>query len=363
MDNKISVTAFLNKTLSILTAVFPIALSMCVCSGIGTLAGIILSCIFAVFYNDSKEDKKINIYLAFLIITYCCNAFGILTAIAAFVGCLVMLMILKTFKIKAKYIGNLSASAGRMLATALTVTVLFTTLYFGIGASGNNVREMIASYLSLGFHPNWRGVLYGTIVMVVMITFPRKFKEFSKTVSAPFIAVILTTALNFLLNPADMITSISEIGEPSFSQFKTIFILSKDTFSAINAILAAVALLFTISPLVYDNNTNKKNEKKSFGDILPNLTAAGLIAILCVLGNAFLARIPVHSCAVILIVGAWQTVQWGQFKYAFSNIYSVICFTAVIISILLFGVTHGIIVSAFISILLSLLSKKAITSF
>lgn len=360
MDNKISVTAFLNKTLSILTAVFPIALSMCVCSEIGALAGIILSCIFAVFYNDSKEDKKTNIYLAFLIITYCCSAFGILTAIAAFVGCLLMLTVLKLFRIEAKHITNISSSAGTMLATALTVTVLFTTLYFGIGASGNNVREMIASYLSLGFHPNWRGVLYGTIVMVIMITFPRKFKKFSKTISAPFIAVILTTVLNFLLNPADMITSISEIGKPTFSELKTIFLLSKDTFSAVNAILAAVALLFTIYPLVYDNNTNKK---KSFGDILHNLSAAGLIAVLCILGNAFFIRIPVHSCAVILIVGAWQSVKWGQFKYAFSNIYSVISFTAVIISILLLGVTYGIIISAFISILLSLLSKKAITSF
>ncbi len=188
------------------------------------------------------------------------------------------------------------ASAGFSLATALTVTVLLTTHYFGIGASGNTVKEMIASYLSLGFHPNWRGVLYGTIVMVVMLTFPRKFKKFCKIIKAPFIAIIITLILNLFLNPSDMPTAIREIG-----------------------------------------NFHLNNNSVSLG---------------------FIDRIPVHSLAVIMIVGAWESVKWSEIKKAFSSPVSVITFVVTIASTLYFGYIYGLLISAVLYIIYRIIFDK-----
>lgn len=362
MDNKNSANTFFIKTIKILTAVFPAALSMCVCSGLGTFAGVTLSCLFALLYNFFKTDKASNYFLIFLVISFCLNGFGVLTALAAIILCLALLSIFKSLKTYSKKPVNTPAECGIMLSTALTVTVLFTTLYFGIGANGNNVREMIASYLSLGFHPNWRGVLYGTIVMVIMITFPRKFKNFSKTVSAPFLAIIITVALNFILNPPDMITAISEIGAPSFSQFRAEIYSSAGSFSVINAVLSAIAMFFASLPLFKDKSNN--NIKKiTFSDIAPNLTAAVVIAVICFVCSSLISRIPVHSCAVVIIVSAWQSVKWNKFKDSFSNLSSVICFASVFVSVLIFGVVYGTLISAYISILYLLFSKKQTKDF
>ena len=59
------------------------------------------------------------------------------------------------------------------------MTILQTNNYFGINATGVSAVDMLLSYRSFGFHANWRTVLYGTIVLVLMITYPRKFKKAS----------------------------------------------------------------------------------------------------------------------------------------------------------------------------------------
>ena len=109
-----------------------------------------------------------------------------------------------------------------MLAGALTVTVMQTNDYFAIGGEGNMIRDMLASYVSKGFHPNWRGVLYGTITMVILITFPRKFKKASLTVRPAFLALVFTLLLNLWLNPSYMPTSIKEIARsaPAAAHFR-----------------------------------------------------------------------------------------------------------------------------------------------
>jgi MFS superfamily sulfate permease-like transporter len=178
---------------------------------------------------------------------------------------------------------------------------LLTTHYFGIGASGSNAKEMITSYLSLGFHPNWRGVLYGTIVMVIMITFPRKFKKLCKTISAPFIAVVITLILNLFLNPSYMVSAINEIGGFSFST----------------------------------------------AALLPE-------------SNIF-DRIPVHSLAVILIVGAWENVKWKEIKKVFSSPVNVLFFDASVIATLYFGYIYGVIFSALLYFIYSFCSKKSLS--
>lgn len=382
MENKS--VSFIKETAFTITSVIPFALSMAVCSGMGAFAGAVFACIAALSFPVVEQKKQMPIFLSFLIITYAFKAFGAATASLAIIICGILLIISAFFakKIKSRFESASPAILpALMLAGALTVTVLFTTDYFGIGASGNTVKEIIASYLSLGFHPNWRGVLYGTIVMVIMITFPRKFKKACRITDAAFLALIITTALNLFLNPSDMVSAIQETGNLSFDEYKnSVFIpLTKSSPILLNAIICAVALFLPCFYMI----TQKDNFKKTdliiggvsncaigFGTcmalpcgvkkekIAVGFTSAILTAIIFILLNDFIARIPVHSCAVVIIVGTWQSVKWSKIKTAFSKPLYLIIFAVVIIACLLLGIVNGIIISAFISVLLSLFSKS-----
>lgn len=295
-NNKLHKKIFL-KFISLITTVLPLSLSAAIFTGMNFSGMILISAVLMIYLCKTDTKKIMPVFSAFLILLYVSQTLGTTSAfVTVFIAGIVsaaLLFLPEQFRTQSS-----SVTSGFSLATALTVTVLLTTHYFGIGASGNDVKEMIASYLSLGFHPNWRGVLYGTIVMVIMITFPRKFKNFCSVVKAPFIAVVFTLILNFFLNPSYMITAINEIG--TFAQ---------DTFTP------QIAL------------------------------------------NIF-GRIPVHSLAVVMIVGAWESVKWGEIKKSFSSPVSIICFAITVISTLYLGYVYGLIISAILYIINNVYHKK-----
>ena len=213
---------------------------------------------------------------------------------------------------------------------------------------------MIASYLSLGFHPNWRGVLYGTIVMVVMITFPRKFKKATKIFSASFIALIISTLLNLFLNPSDMITAIREAGTLSFDSYKLIlFPIFNSEVKIIWALVSGISLFLTYFSLIVKNDKTEKANIITCGisncilgfascmpvptvikkeNLLNRIISSLLTGFIFLIFNDFIARIPVHACAVVLIVGVWQSVKWNEVKKIFSSLSSVIMFIIILIS-------------------------------
>lgn len=293
--NKQSIKDIILKSIAIITAVLPFSLSAAVFIGFNHhLSIILIAIILSVYFVKTNNKKIMPAFAAFLIIMFASNTFGF-SAAFTILQIFGIILIFYFLVLKQSSIPDNPVTAGLSLATALTVTVLLTTYYFGIGASGNNVKEMIASYLSLGFHPNWRGVLYGTIVMVIMITFPRKFKKFCEIVKAPFIAIIITLLLNLFLNPSDMPTAITEIGN------------------------------FPLSDSI----------------------SLGL-----------LNRIPVHSLAVVMIVGAWESVKWGEIKKAFASPVSIICFILATVSTLYFGYIYGILISFVLYFICNLYFKK-----
>lgn len=349
---------YLKDTASIITTVLPIALSMAVCMGAGAIAGAVFACVAALIGFTVEEKKQMPYYVSFLLLTYAFREFGPSTASLSILICSALLLISTLFYKKAKSLlessENNAAFAAVMLATALTVTILFTTDYFGIGATGNTSTDIIKSYLSLGFHPNWRGVLYGTIVMVIMITFPRKFKKTTKIINASFIALIITTLLNYLLNPSDMITAIRESGELTFSDYQSnVFApLLNSQPDILKSILCGISLYLTSLYMILQNEDCNKSDfilvgltncitgfgtcmisldKIKKNKIISRIAASIIIALLFFVCKDFIARIPVHSCAVVLIVGAWQSVKWGEIKKAFSSPVNIFIFAIIVI--------------------------------
>ncbi len=358
---------FLKDVSYYLTNYFPLAFCIAVCQGFKASIGIIFA-IFSVLLNPNLKDKKLMpLLISFLILGSNPDS-----ALSATLICGILLIISSFIHDKLKIILSAPVLSGVMLAGALTITVLFTTDYFGIGATGNNVTEMIKSYISLGFHPNWRGVLYGTIVLVLMITFPRKFKNLSKYVSAPFIALIFTLILNLFLNPSDMVSAITEIPYSNITWVKDYILyrteITFNTESVLIGISLFVIYFYSLSGLENSNRNDYIScgifnvlsggfiglplpfgANKNIRSIFPRTIAVAIILISFFVFNDIIIRIPVHSCAVVIIVSAWENVRWKEIKNSFSGLLPFIFFVLSVLTCLLTDMIYGILFSSIIS--------------
>lgn len=231
------------------------------------------------------------------------------------------------------------------LALALTATVLLTTQYFGIGATGTTAFEMLQSYRSRGFHPNWRGVFYGTITLFAMITYPVKFKRLKNYLPVEIFSLAIPFILNLILNPIAESSPIDEVGSLSYFasgfSLETVFPfmgLSADTplnfltISLLGAVCTAL-LLF-----IYSYESPGKSESfalvnavsgisgfsvkeypikhYSVGAAIAAVITLSAVYLLC---PALVSRIPVHSLSVILIVSAWMSVPYKSLANTFTK--------------------------------------------
>lgn len=373
MSQKLS--TYIKSTSFYLTSLIPFVFGIAICLNFDAITALLLSVISILFIPELNSKRMMPLIISFMII-----GMNSERSFSASIICCVLMIISSFFTDKIKNLFTSPVLSGIMLAGALTVTVLFTTDYFGIGATGNNVAEMIKSYISLGFHPNWRGVLYGTIVLVIMVTFPRKFKKADEYISSSFIAVIFTLILSLFLNPADMNTAINEVSTIKSINISDFLTLKNGFVFDFNTILIAVALYIVYIYSVLSSENNKKSDLVSCG--IANIVSAGLFkvpvpysfinssltylsrasAILIVIASYllfddFIARIPIHSCAVVVIVTAWNNVQWSEIKKQFSSVFSLTCFIVAVITSLTSNLAIGIIISFAVSAFYSKLKK------
>lgn len=382
VEKKQAIKNYILNTLRIFTGVLPVSLCGAVFMGFNYLYGMRLAFVAALIGSGNTPKKKMPSFSVFLVLMYASLSFGTATlSLACLIGGL--LSAIYFFIPKQISIRDNSVTTGLMLSTALSVTIMLTTHYFGIGATGNTVKEMISSYLSLGFHPNWRGVLYGTVVMVIMITFPRKFKKLCSYVKAPFIAVIVTLILNLFLNPSDFRTAINEIGGNYLYDKEYILFFSETGNINIPAAIICGIAISVITVYSLQKSDNDKDTQKctailntvcgsSLGLILPYGTrpadkkwTAGIGAAILSLLFMILSlseRVPLHSLAVIMIVGAWESVEWRKIKEAFSSFSSVLFFILSFASTLYFGYVYGILISAVLYVIYHFVFRKPKTA-
>ncbi|MBO5410701.1 MAG: SulP family inorganic anion transporter [Clostridia bacterium] len=383
MENN-RITNTIKDTLTIVTTALPLCLSMAACCPINNYTGLIAAAFSALFVKINSDRQIMPVIISFLCFSYTLSAFGIGAACFSVLLCGLILIVTAFSGFDVKSLIFNPAVTAVMQASAIVITVLQTTNYFGIGATGNTIDEMLASYTSLGFHPNWRGVLYGTIVMVIMITYPRKLKKTEKAVRATFAALAITLALNLILNPSQATSAINEIGSFQFSfgeLFGQIRNFRPSLASFTSSVISAIALYVSAAYSLNLNKTAKSSDylvsgianvissffgffvpvrirkKSEFG--LPNIMAAVIITVIALTCKDLIARIPLHSCAVVLIVAAWQSMKWSYYKTAFSNVASITCLLAVLAFSLLFGITKGVVFAAIFSIVCSLTNQNA----
>lgn len=69
---------------------------------------------------------------------------------------------------------------------------------------------------------------------------------------------------------------------------------------------------------------------------------------------------PVAATAVVLIVGGWQSVEWGLVRKALRSRRSMLIFSVTIIFSVLFNMAFGVIVGSVLNILLNSVNLKKI---
>ncbi|MBQ6266812.1 MAG: hypothetical protein IJK64_03480 [Clostridia bacterium] len=343
-----------------------LGVSMCVCLGLqAPVWGLLLGAGFALAGIAEDQGRRLPVYLTFSLLYCALTRYGMRTAQLALLIASVLLLFARLYLQKLLPLLQTPAMTGLLFATVLTVTVLQTNVYFGIGASGATAMEMLRSYRSLGFHPNWRGILYGTIVMVVMITVPRKFKRFGKAFSSALLGLLIAFALNLLLIPNGLPRVIDEIGalsQPLSAAWRQ-FAETAQPMQPLGAVLFGVALwlshllcaaalpdgqgqaatcaapvnLVTAPGLLFLPACEKPRRARVIAAVLL-LLLAGVSA--CT-GYSVFGRLPCAACGVLLIVGAWQSVDWGRLKTSLQSTLALPSFLITVILTLLRGIGFG----------------------
>ena len=225
-----------------------------------------------------------------------------------------------------------SVMAWATLILALIATVILTNQYFGIGASGGTAIEMLKSYRSLGFHPHFRGLLYGTITLFAMITYPFKFRKLNKKLPAEFMTLLIPFILNLFLNPERELTTVNEI-----DTFKIPFDFPKvfEDANIVPIILGCFYFGFILFLRSSEKNVSRNvltNMANGIISSLParqfDITSYSLIsavvtiivstAIIFLFPNV-LARIPMHCVGALLIVSAWQQIPYKNLSLLFKK--------------------------------------------
>ena len=308
---------------------FPLSLAAGVCSGFGFGGGMLCAAACTVF---GVAFGRVFLPVWWTVLPMFCLTFRFGSAAGGaavmLAGAFAFFLSLLPEKIRL-WLAHPSLRAGLIPSMAFLTTALQTNDYFGIGAVGGTLREMLADYVSRGFHPNWRGILYGTITMVILITYPRKFKNLSKKISAPFASVLVTFLLHLCLVPDSLHSPIGEVGAFAYRTLLSGSPLTGVTGSVWQIVLSALVMALLLNVFL------PAGDCRAISPALLCCGAAGgapfaadtsrIPRLSVLIGGALtaalffcpgLARLPVPTLAVILIVTAWQSVDRPAVKTA-----------------------------------------------
>ncbi len=226
--------------------------------------------------------------------------------------------------------------SGMGLGIAVGVTILLTNSYFGIGANSFTPFDMLKEFRSLGFHPNFRGLFYGTITLFAMITFPFKFKKLSKYLPAAFVTLLIPYIFNLFLNPQRELTTINEsvslvFGESFKNELSSfVQISAKDIPFILKGSVGFGSILYVFGNHGIDTCTlnclsgilsglpEKKHPIKNYG-IISAVTSIVIITLLVFLCPFGFSRLPLHCAGSMLIVSAWQSLPTPSLKIVFKE--------------------------------------------
>lgn len=364
--------SFLNKIFFGLSAAALMgSYSICASAALSRSSVFALICIIICALFSLKEENFIYAPAALLLVPL--YVFGQDTsvfypAIAIFGGgimCLLLNIIFKNKDIPSCVI------AGGAIGLALGATVLLTNTYFGIGAFGGTPLEMLKNYRYLGFHPDFRGLLYGTITLFTMITYPFKFRKLNKYIPAEFITVLVPFILNLILNPDEATSTTNEYIFASAKASLSADFSQVPQLSDIMRVCLAFGLIFyaySRSRDIVFPSTNMatgllggisvgRYPVRGYTKIsaITVITVSALIILLC---PQLISRLPLPCVGSMLIVSAWQHLPTSHISRVIKekSIVKIISMILCAVSFVVFSSYIAVLICAIIAMVVSKIS-------
>ncbi len=395
--NASAFSADLMSGLTVAAVALPLALAFGVSSGANAASGLITAIIAGVFigllgggsYQISGPTGAMVAILFPLSIQY--GARGVFAAGFISGAILVIAALLKIGKL-VSYIPT-AVITGFTSGISIIIALGQIDNFFGTKSEGENAIEKLMSYGELGFHPNAYAILFGVMIMLIMILYPKKLNaKFPASLASIIIALIVQLIFDF---------DVAEVGDIP----KTLFLddrlkisdLTPETLKNFISPAISIAALGMIESLLCGASAGKmKNEKldaqrelmaQGIGNMLIPLfggvpaTAAiartsvaiksggrtrlvsvfhsvTLIASMFLLGPV-MSRIPLAALAGVLMITAWRMNEWSSIKNIFSKKLKVsaLQFVITMISTVVFDLTIAIIIGVVASMFIFILKS------
>lgn len=260
--------------------------------------------------------------------------------------------------------------------------------FFGTTSHGENAVQKLLSYGELGFSPNMYAIMFGVLVIIIMILWPKKW---SAKFPSSLAGIIIALTVNYIFDlPVNVV---GEIPKTLLPENRLTFgaISFANTISLIKPAIS-IAMLGMIESLLCGASAGKmKNEKLNadrelvaqgignviipfFGGVPATAAIArtsvaiksggqtrlvsvfhsvGLLASMFLLGSV-MSRIPLAALAGVLIMTAWRMNEWHEIKYIFDKKFatSIIEFVVTMVATVMFDLTIAILIGVFIAIML-----------
>ena len=369
----------------------PLSIALALASGVGPEQGIYTAIVagFIISFLGGSQVQIAGPTAAFATIVagiVARNGMDGLAAATILAGIILIIMGLCRFGGLIKYI-PFTITTGFTSGIAIVIALGQIDNFFGTHSEGASTIAKLASYGTLGFHPNLTSVGIGLFVVLFMVFFPKKWNA---VVPASLVSIILTTAFSIFVGLE--VPTVGTIPQTLFPEKRLLF-SALDLTTVTNLIMPAfsIAILGMIESLLCGASAGqmtgvrlKSNQEliaQGVGNILlpffggipataaiartsvairsgakTRLTgmfhAVGLLISMFLLAPV-MSQIPMAALAGVLMVTAWRMNEWNSILYMFSHKFkgAMLEFLATMIATIVFDLTIAILVGVVIGLI------------
>lgn len=377
--------------LTVAAVALPLALAFGVSSGADAAAGLItailsgfiIGSLSGASYQISGPTGAMTAVLIKIVYDYGMQGVFLATLMAGIILCLAG--ILKLGKLVSLIPGPVIT--GFTSGIAIIIAMGQIDNFFGVTSEGSTNIARLISYGELGFNPNLYAVLFGLIVVMIMIVWPKKWNA---KVPSSLVGIVITLCLSLVLKKE--VAVVGDIPKTLLPSIRLNFgDISPDAVKSLISPAIVIAALGMIESLLCGASAGRMKGEKLNADreliaqgvgniIIPffggvpataaiartsvaiksgaqtRLTgifhAVGLLASMFLLGE-IMSQIPLAALAGVLMVTAWRMNEWESIKFIFKKRLktAIAQFLITMIATVIFDLTTAILIGVIFSIL------------
>ena len=386
--------------LTVAAVALPLALAFGVSSGADAGAGLITAIVAGLLigglsgasYQISGPTGAMSAILIGLSTTYGLQGVFVASFISG-----VMLLIASLFKF-GKVVSFIPSSVITGFTSGIAIIIATGQIdnFFGVTSKGGNTIEKLLSYFKLGFPINKYALMFGLLVVIIMLIWPKKWASvFPSSLAGIIIALIVNIVGQF------DVTVVGKIPTTLFPDAR-LSIASLNLTTVTHLIIPAfsIAMLGMIESLLCGASAGKmKNEKldadmELFAQGVGNMVipffggvpataaiartsvaikaggqtrlvsifhAIALLISMFVLGP-YMSQIPLSALAGVLIMTAWRMNEWDEIKAIFRNRIktSMTQFLVTMLATVVFDLTVAIVLGICVSMFLFVINNSSL---